>query len=248
MIVRSSSYTLARFCERAFYYKYILGLEPNVVKRNDLYFGTALHSAVHNFHSGKDPMEPWDSYNPQMSTKEKNPHVGRVLTKMYAKNPLNIVETEKPFEFFIGKHKWKGRFDGIVELSNSLYVAEHKTTKWGYRQIKPNDQLISYVLGGRVYYQGIDSTLVNVFNVSKMTIERKPVSFTKEEIDDWLSEVKIFLSYLTRCIHTGIYPKSTNCYPYNHECEYKCICNSHNSEPIIRRAFHVNEEHKNLDW
>lgn len=248
MKVRSTAYNCARQCEMLYFWKYRRGLVPNKKGRNDMYFGSILHDAVRAHHSDEDPMQPWKDYAVDMCSKDKNPNVGRVLTKMYIKNPLNLITTEKRFEILIGKHKWVGRFDGIAEIKNALYVVDHKTTRWGFKQLKPNNQFMSYVLGGRVYYRDIDSLIVNVFNVSDMTIKPLYVSFSTDEINNWIAETKLFLSHLVRCIHNDCYPKSNDCFPYGYECEYKKLCNSSNPKGIIDRMFHVNQEAIDLSW
>jgi hypothetical protein len=251
--IRSSSYDCARKCEQLFYYKYVLGLVPNKYKNVDLYFGSCLHEAIKAFHSGDDPMQVWHNYDNSISCQDKNPHIGRVLTKMYMKNPLDMVDTEKPFSILIGKHNWVGRYDGIANKHNSLYVAEHKTSRWGTSskftlQTKPNNQFISYVLGGRIYYKDIDSMIVNLFNVRELKIEPLLVTFRDHEIDRWINSTKLFLAHLVRCIHTGFFPRSNDCLMYGHECAYKKICLASSPQNIIDRCFHVDEEAKNMSW
>ena len=226
---------------------------PNRIKRNDLYFGTVLHDSIDILHAKGDYMQPWRDYDLDMASKDKNPQIGRVLMQMYAKKPLNMIATERRFEILIGKHKWIGRFDGIASIKNALYVVDHKTTRWGMNskfaiQTKPNNQFISYVLGGRVYYRDIDSLIVNVFNVKDMQIERMYVSFSREEIDNWIEETKLFLAHLIRCIHTEHFPKSNDCKTYGYDCEYKKLCMSANPQSIIDRSFHVNQKAIDMSW
>ena len=253
MKIRSSSYDCARRCEKRFYWKYILGLLPNKEKRNDLYFGSMLHEAVDAIHLGEDYMPIWRSYDISLASKDKNPQTGRVLTKMYAKKPFKMLTSEKSFEVYIGKHKWHGRFDGITEIDNSLYVVDHKTTRWGTvgkyaMQTKPNNQFISYVLGGRVYFKDIDSLIVNVFNVRDMKIERLYVSFSPDEINNWIEETKLFLSHLVRCINSGHFPKSNDCKLYGYDCDYKQLCSVSNPKAFIDRRFHVEQESIDMSW
>ena len=253
MKIRSSSYDCARRCEQLFYWKYILGLVPNKEKNVDTYFGSSLHESVRMLHTGEDYAQIWQEYDVNMSVKDKNAQVGRVLMRMYEKRPLNLIDTEKNFEVLIGKHRWVGRFDGIASINNALYVVDHKTTRWGTTgkfamQLKPNNQFISYVLGGRIYYKDIDSIIINVFNVRDMKIEPLYVSFSCDEIDSWIEETKLFLSHLVRCINKGCFPKANDCRFFGYECAYRKLCLSGSPKAIADRAFHVNQEAIDMSW
>jgi len=251
--IRSSSYDCARRCEKRLYWKYIRGLVPNKVDRNDLYFGSALHEAIDKIHSGEDFTTVWKTYDLSMASKDKNPQVGMVLCKMYARKPFKPLTSEKSFEFFIGKHKWVGRFDLITEINNALSVVDHKTTRWGITgkyalQTKPNNQFISYVLGGRIYFKDIDSIIVNVFNVKDMKIDRLYVSFSSDEINEWIEETKLFLAHLVRCVNSEHFPKSNDCRLYGYDCVYKKLCLSGNPQGFIDRMFHVDQEAIDMSW
>ena len=238
MLIRSTMLKTAKRCERLFYWKYIAGIYPKItVKRGDLYFGVKMHEAIDKFHKGgyEAGLRVFDDYDLTEATKDKNPQSGRMLYDDYVSNPFDMVSTEKEFKFLVGSHTWGGRFDGICEMKGGLYVVDHKTTRWGFRQFKPNDQFISYYLGAKIFYPEVIGVIVNELNVDKGKCERRIITYNKEEVDEWLKETKVFISYICRCKSSGIWPKTADCYKYgNRECPYHVLCTA-NSEGMRNR-------------
>jgi len=253
MKIRSSAFAAFKRCPRFYYYAYLLGLSSKKKpKTNDLYFGTKLHKAIELYHK-KDfnaGLLVWDEYDNEFSGEDKNPVVGRILYEKYVEDPLDLVCTEREFTIHIGSHKWGGRFDGIANVNGLLYVVDHKTTRWEFRQTKPNDQFVSYYLGGKVFYHDVNGLIVNEFNVRTKSINRIIVSYHPDEVIDWIDETKAVISYMVRCTNTGIFPKTPDCFKYNRECKYRMLCNSSNimARRLIESQFVVNKQQKELSY
>ena len=230
-------------CPKKFYWTYIRGIAPNQKHtKNDLYFGQMLHKAVEvYFEEGLEAaLEVWSSYDVEQSDRDKNAEIGLILTQMLPeKFDYKCLCTERPFTINVGVHQWKGRFDGVIEWSGGLYVVDHKTTRWSFRQTKPNDQFISYYLGGKVYYKDVIGLIVNEFNVTSLDISKKIIQFSDDEVNEWINETKAILAFIARCISSKVFPKTPDCFKYNTQCPYLQLCNSSESmqEKLIKSSF-----------
>lgn len=253
MIVRSSQFEAFKFCPRFGHFMYDLGLRLKGDGVNpDLFFGKVLHKGTELFHNHSldtalDYLRdlPW----PQHATKT----LGRAnaFLKMYAaENPVKMLETEKPFTFRVGVHTWKGRWDGVGLYQGDKWVVENKTTIPYFLTLKPNDQMMAYWMGGKVYYQDVKGIFVNNFDIQKMRIIRTPMTIFQQDFDSWLEETKLFLAFITRCQSAGVYPTGASCMRYNSKCIFRKLCRS---EPeiwgtLIKKCFVVSKEQKELDW
>ena len=229
MIIRSSMLYSFKSCPAKFNYRYIKGLRSRQAYKNvDTYFGTMLHLSLELYHQEgyNQAMTVWEDYDQTLANDKKNPNTGRVLVDKYIQSPLNPICLEKNFTFKIGNHDWQGRFDMIAEYNGVKMVVDHKTTSYGFDQLKPNDQFMSYFLGAKIYYKDVEGLIVQVFNVSNMTIERKITSFSVEEVKEWQDETKLLLAYMTRCKNAECFPKSKNCTFFGKDCVFKVLCTS----------------------
>lgn len=253
MIARNSQIEAFKFCPRLANFTYDMGLRIKGDSVNpDLFFGKAIHKGtefVHK-HSLSDALDMLGTLSwPQHKTKTLGR--ARALIKLYAvDNPVQIIATERNFQFKIGSHIWKGRFDGVGDYQVERWVVENKTTVPYYLRLKPNDQLISYFIGGKVYYKKLKGVYINNFDVAKVTIHRIPLRVTKEEVDAWLSEIKLVLEHYSRCRTRGSFPAGPSCIMYNRECVFRKICTIEPSvqSTIIKKCFTVNQKQKDLDW
>jgi len=255
MLIRSSVLAEFKLCPARAHYAYDLGLVRKGAKPSpDLIFGKAIHKAVEVFHKTGSLDEALQAlkdftFPPH---KDKTFERAQILVTMYVQgNPLNIVEPEKDFSFKIGRHTWKGRFDGIAEVNGALYVAEHKTTKPFYLQTKPNDQFISYWAGAKITNKDVQGVIINNFDVERCEVRRILVSFSWEEFERWREETKMVLSFYQLCKTRKTFPKvPSSCLAYSRECPYRILCNAEPSihERIIADFFDINLEARDLSW
>ena len=243
MIIRSSMLSEMKGCFRKCYYKYTLGLIPSKSKPNvDLLFGKVVHKAIQILHTeGKDAADDFLSVvRFPVSTNKKNRATAKILFNSYAMSPMNIVAVEKPFSFSIGKHTWKGRFDGIIEVRNALYVADHKTTQAYFLLSKPNDQFISYWKGAKINGYDVQGVVLNHLDPVNFTCSRKLIGFTEKEFRVWREETKVYLSTYQRCLTTEVVPKNpSHCLSYGKKCPYFILCTADEATcEVVKKKFY----------
>ena len=254
MIVRSSFLSEMKLCKARAHYMYDLGLVKKSDGVNpDLFFGSAIHKAIETYHkvgfaAAKEFLEGQTfQYHPK-----KTPSAAMTLLELYvASKPPKLLVAEKNFSFKIGRHEWRGRFDGIAKVDGSLFVIEHKTTSPYYLLLKPNDQFISYWAGARVYFSEVAGVLINSLDPSRLEVNRYLVTYTPEELEAWREETKLLLSFYQLCRTKGVFPRTPSaCKAYGRDCPYLPLCNSHISmqQMIIDRCYNVCREQKELDW
>ena len=232
MIIRSSMMGTFKSCPTKYKYIYVDGLRrakpDNEAENPHLYFGSALHKAIELYHQeGKEAADKvWVEYDKRCATAKKNPRIGKSLMRRYAENPLEPICLEKDFQFNIGNHVWQGRFDMIVEYGGMKMVVDHKTTSFGFDQLKPNDQFTAYYLGAKIYYKDIEGVIVQVLNVSNGKIDRLIINYSEAEIEEWREETKLMLAHITRCTNSGVFPKSKTCSYWGKACQFKILCTS----------------------
>ena len=254
MILRSSQVATFKACPAKAFYTFELGLTP--IKKGfniDLFFGSALHKAIEIYRL-KNAIEATKYVNSLkfQETPRKNKSTLLSLVSQYIRdNNVEIIEPEKFFSFKVGSHIWKGRFDGICRYNNSLWVEEHKTTNPQYLLLRPNDQFIAYCLGGKVFYHEISGMIINLFNVDKISIEKKFLSFSKDDYEDWIDNMKMTAEFYTRCRHKQIFPENPGaCHMYNRPCTYLSICSTSpgNRNMIVKNYFETNDSQRKLEW
>jgi len=254
VIVRSSFLAEMKLCFARAHYAYDLGLVLKGGGKNpDLLFGTAIHKAIEKFHKeGKEEALAFlqDMEFPQHGVKNRINAI--TLLNMYvASKPPKLLVAEKDFTFKIGRHEWRGRFDGIAKVNGELYVVEHKTTKPYYLQFKPNDQFISYWAGAKVYFSEVAGILINSLDPHRLEVNRYLITFTLDELKRWRQETKLLLSFYTLCTTKGVFPKSPfACKAFGRDCPYTPLCKADPSQKqlIIDRCYNISREQKELDW
>lgn len=219
----------------------------------DLFFGSAVHKAIELYHKkGKDEAVEYlmGLDFPSHGVKCKTNAI--TLLNMYeASKPPKLLVAEKNFTFRIGRHEWRGRFDGIAKVNGALYVIEHKTTKPYYLQFKPNDQFISYWMGARVYFSDVAGVLVNSLDPQRLEVNRYLVSFNTDELEQWREETKLLLSFYSLCSTKGVFPKTPSaCKAFGRDCPYLPLCKADSSQKqlIINRCYNISREQKELAW
>lgn len=254
MLLRSSVLSEIKLCVRRAYYTYELGLLPKDAKPSvDLDFGKAVHKALEIYH--KESKEAAYAYLKDCVFEEtnlKNKRKAALLLEIFIRQgPLKLIENEKEFTFKIGKHVWKGRFDGIAEHFNELYVVEYKTTNPYFLIHKPNDQFIAYWGGGRIFYRDIAGVLLIDLDPKSLTVNRSIVSFTRDEFLRWREETKQVISYYQRCLTAKKFPKTPGaCKSYGRNCPFLILCTAQEEihDRIIEDYFIVSKELKEKSW
>jgi len=258
MIFRSSMLSTFKSCPAKCCYKYELGLVPYGVKRkkNDLEFGSLVHNGIERYHLSGDDLGAALEFMENEDipeTRRKNKTTAQALVKKYAAtNEVKMIEVEKLFQYPIGDHTWMGQFDGIGEWNGELWVIEHKTTNPEYLQFKPNDQFIAYYIGANILYGNeVKGVLIDNLNCDKLDVKRTPVTFNKDETEEWKDEMAATAEVYMTYKKLGIFPKNAGgCMAYNSKCTFMPLCTEpEGSRGIIQeRCYVVNENYKKLQW
>ena len=255
MILRSTLVSDFKSCPAKACYKYELGLSAITQGkvRNDLVFGQVIHSAIQTFHEeGMDSALTYIDDFQMDETRRKNKQTAKALLRSYVKNNTVSIEClEKNFQFKIGTHVWKGRFDGIGSYMGKRWVIEHKTTNPFYLILKPNDQFIAYWLGALIFYHDIEGVLINNLDCDKLEVNKFFVHFSQEEKEEWIDEMKMTAETYKRFKTKGIFPRNqSSCYAYNRLCSYISICSSSEGvrPNIIKRCYKQDDRMINLEW
>jgi len=254
VIFRSTMLNDFKQCPAKAAYKYELGITPiQSGQSNDLDFGALVHQAIEIYHNHSlDEAVSLIESSGMSETRRKNRSTAKALLKTYVStNPVKMERLESDFTFKIGSHQWKGRFDGIGIYNGGRYVIEHKTTNPQYLILKPNDQFIAYWLGGFIYYQDIQGVLINSLDCDKLQVTRYPITFSKEEKEEWIEEMKAIAETYKRYKTKGIFPRNpASCFAYNRLCAYYPLCQEPEGtrEMVMRKCYQHNSKMKNLEW
>lgn len=254
MLIRSSVLSTIKLCPQRAHFSYDLGLVSKNAKPSiDLVFGTIVHKSIELFH--KQSKEAALEYLHEVEfeqTNAKSRLKAITLFNSYVETePLDLIDYEKDFTFKIGKHVWKGRFDGVANLFDSLYIVDHKTTNPYFLSTKPDDQFIAYWMGGRIFYHEVKGVIVNSLDPASLVVKRIIVSYTKDEFEHWRDETKLLLAFYQRCFNVGIFPKTPKaCIAYGRQCPFRILCTSPPEvhERIIERYYDVSVEKKEKNW
>ena len=254
MIVRSSFLSEMKLCIARAHFMYDLGLVRTGGSPNpDLFFGSAMHKAIEIFHK-QGLREAKIHLNELVFPPHGKKTLGCAISliEIYAASkPPKLLVAEKDFTYKIGHHEWKGRFDGIAKVNNSLYVVEHKTTNPFYLLMKPNDQFISYWAGARIYFDDVAGVLINSLDPARREVNRYLITFSVEELEEWREETKLLLSFYSLCKTKGAFPKTPSaCKAFSRDCPYLPICTATSGQKqlVIDRCYNVCREQKELDW
>jgi len=252
-----SNTSLSRFiqCPTYGYYKYILGIQKKkelTSTNTNIAFGQLIHHALEVYGREKNLDTAVKSLyaNPLVqnlsSTGKKNILTADILVRketMFLKT-MDIVAVEKPFEFRLGENYWIGRWDAVIKNNGLNYVMEYKTTGSNDFQIRPNNQLISYYVGAREYFENVGGVYVNVMQADDQAIQTFFVRPTPDEVQEWKEETLWLMKEIANYINLNIYPKNERtCHIYNRACEYLPLCTSFGK---VREALmnSIYEKHK----
>ena len=143
-----------------------------------------------------------------------------------------------------------GKIDGVIRLTDQLYVFEHKTTGSSVdtviKSLYRSAQTIGYTYALRHLYpdESIAGCYVNLLQTpakrkkkdgtfsdvefSVKNYHRDPQIYTKKDTDDWLSSMLNRVGQIAKCRITGVWPMEfDNCYPFGRTCQYTELCMQH---------------------
>lgn len=258
MLVRSSSFFTFKLCKRRFYYQYVLGLVLKGGENIDLFFGKVLHEAIDIWHK-TDNLDLAIAYLEGLTwplDRKKTKFVALALLKDYVKKTKGMIivrDSEESFTFSIGKHVWKGVVDSRCIKDSVLWFGENKTTNRFFVEVDPNDQFISYYIGGKQSYPEAKGIMINLFDPVKTSVERIYYQPDKDKCELWLKETEQELDYCELCAKNNIWPQNpTACYAFgrSHVCPYKPICQADalTAQTLIKIKYEINQEAKDLAW
>lgn len=257
-IIRSTSFGDWKMCNRKAYYNYVCGyVIKNGVSNPDLFFGTVVHEARKIFHGeGIDKAIEYIHAQDFPPHKLKNPRIAEALIKVYSKKrKAKTICDERSFEFSIGDWTWKGRFDGICTYASKMLVDEAKTTKPFYLQTNPNDQFIAYLIGARnVFSENVAGVLLDNFDVEKVDVRFYELTYSENDIEEWLRETEFELRKFSDAIEQQVFPKNPNsCTMFGprKRCVYHPLCTAADEETydrIVKGLYEVDERKKQQIW
>lgn len=142
-----------------------------------------------------------------------------------------------------------GHLDKVVNFNDDLYVLDHKTTKsepssWYFTQYEPDNQMTLYTLAAQVIFQSpIKGVIVDAAQIA-IGFSRFGRGFTyrtKEQIEEWLGDLKYLLAQAEDYAAEGYWPMNDKaCNSYRSEesgtigCPFRCICSK---APQVRGQF-----------
>jgi hypothetical protein len=136
-----------------------------------------------------------------------------------------------------------GHLDRVVSFNDDLFVMDHKTTTrtpsdWYFKQFEPNNQMTLYTLAGQVIFNApikgviIDSAQIMI---EGSRFVRSFTYRTKDQIDEWLVDLKVLLAKAEEYALAGYWPMNdTACVM----CEFREICSK---SPQVREKFLASE-------
>jgi hypothetical protein len=208
-------------CHRYGYYKHILSRYVTKQDRTALNWGSAFHGATEVWDTtGQDPQAVQDYIETHLDENIEDRY-GRTRGRMFTAflewakwaqmNPLKILKTEQPVlvECLDGDScpyfpetgcglRYGGRIDRIVEWQGMIGPLDKKTTVMDetdpISEYRPNHQFMGYVWAVshlmNLHSWGIIVERM-VTNKSKIKFDRFPVSFTRDQIREWVETEKL---------------------------------------------------------
>lgn len=135
-----------------------------------------------------------------------------------------------------------GYLDRVVDFQGESFVMDYKTTKstpgaYFFNQFEPNNQMTLYTIAGQIIFGGtikgviIDSAQVTI-EFSRFT--RGLTYRTKDQITEWLNDLKYWLSMAEQYAIQGYWPQNdTACDKYG-GCVFREVCSK---SPNVREVY-----------
>jgi len=227
------------------------------------YRGKGVTEAVKAFVAAYAPT--WKDAGGVEADARRTPEVGAEIVVAYcerfANDPFRTYKdcVEVGFALELSENVvYCGRIDRIATVPPKLYVVDWKTTSapWMFVE-RPNAQFTGYVWACReLLGEDVRDAVVDLIKttpasqkaqregVEKWGVERKVVTFSPEEVEEWKCEARWWCGQIGGCARIGEWPKNTeSCFMYNKRCEYIELCNTHGEmrDRIVEEQFEVNE-------
>lgn len=205
-------------CERMAYWRHILGRERSAQDRTALNWGKTMHSASEVWETEKNPQAVYDLISTSLDENLEDKY-GRTQGRMYEAfqkyvqfqtlNPIKVLRTEQPTlltcdsgtscPYFDGGCglTYGGRIDRVIEWQGMVGPLDIKTTVMDDQdpisEYRPSHQFEGYVwVVSHLMNEHSWGIIVDriVTNKSKIDIKRFPVSFTRDNIREWVENEK----------------------------------------------------------
>ena len=205
-------------CERMAYYQHILGRRIDSQDRTALNWGSAMHAASDLWSTSKDPEQIQELIGRSLN-ENADDRYGRTQGRMFEaflkyaqfqmSNPLEVLRTEQPTLLTCDSGEscpyfeegcqltYGGRLDKIIRWQGMVGPLDLKTTVMNDKDpivaYRPSHQFMGYVwVVGHLMLSHCWGIIVDriVTNKSAIDIKRFPVSFTKDNIRDWVRNEK----------------------------------------------------------
>ncbi len=206
-------------CERMAYYVHILGRRKSQEDRTALNWGKTMHTAKEVWEITKDPAKVAEAIDAGLEENIEDRY-GRTKGRMfeafikYAEfqqmNPIEVLRTEQPtaiecsagvscpyFKSGCGL-TYGGRLDNIIRWQGMVGPLDLKTTVMDEQdpiaEYRPSHQFMGYVwVVSHLMAEHSWGIIVDriVTNKSKIDIKRFPVSFTRDNIREWVENERV---------------------------------------------------------
>ena len=136
-----------------------------------------------------------------------------------------------------------GHLDKVVVFNGEIFGMDHKTTSmpltdYYFNQFDPNNQMSLYTLATKVI---LDATVKGIIiDAAQLTVNgktefaRRFTYRTSDQLDEWVGELRYWLSQAERYANEGYWPRNdTACDKYG-GCRFREICSK---SPQVREKF-----------
>ena len=136
-----------------------------------------------------------------------------------------------------------GHLDRVVKWNDEVFVIDHKTTTtlptdYYFAQYAPNNQMTLYTFAGKVIFEslvrGVIIEAVQVTNEKPMKFERRPTYRNDEVIDEWLSDLEVWLLAAEDYARAEYWPQNDTACDKFGGCRFREICSK---SPRVREQF-----------
>jgi len=255
---------MALDCPKKYYWRYVMELAGIAPKATALYFGGLIHDELFYWHMHRKSRPIDDPLADSMMFGYRNQYPEEDFTvlglELEIEGPIiNPITCEKSADF-----AFRGKTDGLVDHSGSLFVMENKTASimknyveklWADRQSLHYCNYVEWTLQHPVrgvLYNVLVKPTANVKNIAawydkEPRFLREYLYFGPDDYDRASLTLWQIAQMIQRCTDTNQWIQNTkNCYAYNHPCEYLQICKSNDNPEVIDTHYEHKAAHEEL--
>lgn len=145
-----------------------------------------------------------------------------------------------------------GHLDSIGTFAGQHWVLDRKTTKsylneQFFKQFSPNLQMTGYTVAGKLgFAQPVEGVIVDAMQigVTFTRFARAPVTFTNEQLEEWLVNTTWTIQQALRHVEAGFFPLNENACSMYGGCPMQTICSK---TPSVRQRF-LTANFKQVGW